>query len=122
MLSSQTLQSFSPGHKATFPQLPGVLVQNYVTWREEANSVEEALFNLTTSLDDYRGQYNELQILEETVSSLESFVRVSLRFLFVCLLWGIRKSVLNTCLQKTILVYFSSCTFHSSCFDILIKD
>ena len=61
-----------------------MLVQNYVTWREEANSVEEALFNLTTSLDDYRGQYNELQILEETVSSLESFIRVSLS-IFVCL-------------------------------------
>ncbi|PVD34013.1 hypothetical protein C0Q70_05275 [Pomacea canaliculata] len=38
-------------------------------------SVEEALFSLSTSLEDFRGQYNELQTLEEVVIALEAFVR-----------------------------------------------
>ena len=65
--------SSSPSSSAL---LPGILAQNYTTWREEAGSVEEALFSLNTSLEDFRGQYNELQILEETVAALDAFVRV----------------------------------------------
>lgn len=80
ILASHTMHSVSPSHtsplsKPQWPQLPGVLAKNFVTWRDEAGSVEEALFSLNTSLDDFRGQYNELQILEESVSSLESFIR-----------------------------------------------
>nr|KAG5694180.1 hypothetical protein BaRGS_016026 [Batillaria attramentaria] len=56
-------------------QLPGVLAQNFTLWREEASTVDEALFSLTTVLEDFRGQYSELQILEETVAALESFIR-----------------------------------------------
>ena len=35
------------------------------------------MFSLNTSLEDFRGQYNELQLLEETVAALETFIRVS---------------------------------------------
>ena len=89
VLGSQTLQSVSasssplPPSSSSSPspssstQLPGILAQNYTAWREEAGSVEEALFSLNTSLEDFRGQYNELQLLEETVAALETFIRVS---------------------------------------------
>ncbi|KAK7479780.1 hypothetical protein BaRGS_00028960, partial [Batillaria attramentaria] len=51
------------------------LWENFTLWREEASTVDEALFSLTTVLEDFRGQYSELQILEETVAALESFIR-----------------------------------------------
>ncbi|XP_076450883.1 rho family-interacting cell polarization regulator 2-like isoform X2 [Babylonia areolata] len=73
--SSMLPTSSSSSLASSSPQLPGTLAQSYSTWREEAGSVEEALFSLNTSLEDFRGQYNELQVLEETVAALESFVR-----------------------------------------------
>ncbi|XP_070200744.1 rho family-interacting cell polarization regulator 2-like isoform X2 [Littorina saxatilis] len=76
-LASSTSSSSSPSSPS--PQLPGILAQSYTTWREEAGSVEEGLFNLNTSLEDFRGQYNELQLLEETVASLDMFIRKQCR-------------------------------------------
>lgn len=76
-LSLQQAGLASSSSSSTSQQLPGVLMQNYTLWREEAGSVEEALFSLSTSLEDFRGQYNELQTLEEVVIALEAFVRVS---------------------------------------------
>lgn len=78
--SSSSLQSTSSSH-----QLPGVLVQNYTLWREEAGSVEEALFSLTTALEDFRGHYHELEVLEDAVSSLDAFIRVCTLFLHLSL-------------------------------------
>ncbi|XP_025086005.1 rho family-interacting cell polarization regulator 2-like isoform X3 [Pomacea canaliculata] len=74
-LSLQQAGLASSSSSSTSQQLPGVLMQNYTLWREEAGSVEEALFSLSTSLEDFRGQYNELQTLEEVVIALEAFVR-----------------------------------------------
>lgn len=79
-LMSSSSSSFSsiPQSSPSSPssqQLAGVLVQNFTLWREEATSVEEALFSLTTALEDFRGQYSELEVIEETVSALESFIR-----------------------------------------------
>ena len=56
-------------------KFPGVFAQTVVT-RDEPTHVEEALVNLTTSMEDFLGQYPELQTLEEVLIALEQFLRV----------------------------------------------
>ncbi|KAL8580671.1 hypothetical protein ACOMHN_004713 [Nucella lapillus] len=74
-LPTSSPSSSSSPSPSSYPHLPGTLAQNYSGWREEAGSVEEALYSLNTSLEDFRGHYSELQVLEETVAALEAFIR-----------------------------------------------
>jgi dsDNA-specific endonuclease/ATPase MutS2 len=47
--------------------------------RQEYASIEEALQSLITVLEDYQGQYSDLQKLEEQVAVLDEMLSVSLR-------------------------------------------
>ncbi|XP_050408049.1 rho family-interacting cell polarization regulator 2 isoform X2 [Patella vulgata] len=75
-LISQTVLGSGALSPPIVPQtrFPGVFSQTLVT-RDEPTHVEEALVNLTTSMEDFLGQYPELQYLEEVVVSLEQFLR-----------------------------------------------
>ena len=45
-------------------------------------SLEEALETLKVTLEDYQGQFPELQRLEEAVMALESWLKVSHLFIY----------------------------------------
>jgi len=44
---------------------------------EEVTNIEDVLHNLSSSLEDYHGQYPELQRLEELVKMAQKLIRVS---------------------------------------------
>ena len=52
------------------------LVESHMS-RNEASTLEDALRNLRMTLEDYQGQFPELQKLEEQIISLDRLVRVS---------------------------------------------
>ncbi|XP_046369139.1 rho family-interacting cell polarization regulator 2-like isoform X3 [Haliotis rufescens] len=74
-LSQTVLSSALPVQPLPQTLLPGVLSQTVMTNRDDPTSIEEGLNVLTTSLEDFLGQYNELQKLEEVVVFLEQFIR-----------------------------------------------
>lgn len=59
------------------PRFSGMLPAGAAVSRDEAATLEEALSNLSTALEDFQGHYTELQKLEEVVSTLECMLRVS---------------------------------------------
>lgn len=83
-LSQTVLSSALPVQPLPQTLLPGVLSQTVMTNRDDPTSIEEGLNVLTTSLEDFLGQYNELQKLEEVVVFLEQFIRVSEQDGHVC--------------------------------------
>ncbi|XP_064601476.1 rho family-interacting cell polarization regulator 1-like isoform X2 [Liolophura sinensis] len=57
------------------PRFSGMLPAGAAVSRDEAATLEEALSNLSTALEDFQGHYTELQKLEEVVSTLECMLR-----------------------------------------------
>ena len=53
-------------------------LENNSPMRQEPGSIEEALHNLSSILEDYQGQYPELQKLEEQIIVLDRLLKVNM--------------------------------------------
>ena len=59
-------------------------LENNSPMRQEPGSIEEALHNLSSILEDYQGQYPELQKLEEQIIVLDRLLKVNMYDSYRC--------------------------------------